>query len=103
MKLKMQKQEAELADMDAEFEKEKAADEWQHAQESERLNAVIEARRKRLQQRWDLKYEMWRKDWESQHGTQSDSVDWPLKTQYGGLICGIPELSETTTPIHAAA
>jgi hypothetical protein len=103
MKLKMQKQEAELADMDTEFEKEKAAEEWQHAQESERLNAVIEARRKRLQQRWDLKYEMWRKDWESQHGTQSDSVDWPLKTQHGGLICGIPESSETTTPIHAAA
>jgi hypothetical protein len=46
---------------------------------------------------------MWRKDWESQHGTQSDSVDWPLKTQHGGLICGIPESSETTTPIHAAA
>lgn len=103
MKLKVQKQEAELVEMDAEFEKEKTAEEWQHAQESERLNAVIAARRKRLQQRWDLKYEMWRRDWESQHGTQFDSVDWPLKTQYGGPICGISESSETTTPIHAAA
>ncbi|KAF3037169.1 hypothetical protein E8E11_004228 [Didymella keratinophila] len=105
MKLKIQKQEAELAEMDAEFEKEKAAEELQHAQESERLNAVIEARRKRLQQRWDLKFEMWRKDWDSQHGngTNFENVDWPLKAQYGGPICGIPESSETTTPIHAAA
>ncbi|XPS71484.1 hypothetical protein M3J09_003670 [Ascochyta lentis] len=103
MKIKMQKQELELADMDADFEKEKAAEEWQFAQESERLSAVIETRRKRFQQRWDLKYEMWRKDWESQHGTQFDNVDWPLKMQYGGPICGIPESSETTTPIHAAA
>jgi hypothetical protein len=103
-KHKMQKQEAELADMDTEFDKEKAAEEWQYAQELERLNATIEARRKRLRQRWDLKYEMWRRDWEGQHGmTQFESVDWPLKAQYGGPICGIPESSETTTPIHAAA
>ncbi|KAF3045629.1 hypothetical protein E8E12_010817 [Didymella heteroderae] len=99
MKLKMQKQGAELAEMDAEFEKEKAAEELQHAQESERLNAIIDARRKRLQQRWDLKYEMWRKDWESQH---LENMDWPLKAQYGGPICGIPESSETT-PIYSAA
>lgn len=103
IKLKNQKQEAELDEMDAEFEKEKAAEEWQHAQESERLNAIIEARRKRLQRRWDLKYEIWRKDWESQYSAQLENVDWPLKTQYGGAICGIPEPSETTTPIHAAA
>lgn len=103
MKVKMQKQEDELADMDAEHEKENVAEEWQYAQELERLNTVIEARRKRLQQRWDLKYEMWRKDWESQHGTQFDIVHWPLKGQYDGPICGIPESSETTTPIHAAA
>ncbi|KAJ4992652.1 IBR domain-containing protein [Stagonosporopsis vannaccii] len=103
MKLKMQKQEAELAEMDAGYGKEKAAEEWRYAQDSERLAAVIEARRKRLQQRWDLKFEMWRRDWESQHGTQFENLDWPLKTQYGGAICGIPESSETTTPIHAAA
>lgn len=103
MKLKMQKQAAELAEMDVEYEKEKAAEEWQHAQDSERLTTIIEARQKRLQQRWDLKYEMWRKDWESQHGTHLENLDWPLKTQYGGAICGIPESSETTTPIHAAA
>lgn len=103
MKLKAQKQEAELDDMDAAFEQEKLAEEWQHTQESERLNAVIEARRKRLQRRWDLKYEIWRKDWDSQHSVQLENVDWPLKTQYGGAICGIPESSETTTPIHAAA
>lgn len=103
MKVKIQKQAAELVDMDAEFEKEKATEEWQNAQELERLNAIIESRRKRLQQRWDLKYEMWRKDWENQHGPQFDAVNWPLKTQYGGPICGIPESSETTTPIHAAA
>ena len=105
MKLKIQKQEAELAEMDAEFEKEDAAEELQHAQESERLNAVIEARRKRLQQRWDLKFEMWQRDWNSQHGNETnfENVDWPLRAQYGGPICGIPESSETTTPIHAAA
>ncbi|KAH6620320.1 hypothetical protein C7974DRAFT_415528 [Boeremia exigua] len=103
MKLKMQKQEAELAEMDLQYEKEKAAEEWQYAQELERLNAVIEARRKRLQQRWDLKYEMLRKDWENQHTAQFENLDWPLKTQYGSPICGIPESSETTAPIHAAA
>ncbi|KAF2997450.1 hypothetical protein E8E13_006438 [Curvularia kusanoi] len=102
-KLKIQKQETELNEMDAQFEKEKAAEEWQHAQESERLTAVIEARRKRLQYRWDLKYEVWRKDWENQNHVQFANVDWPLKTQYGGAICGIPESSEATTPIHAAA
>ena len=102
-KLKIEKQEAELAEMDAQYEKEKEAEEWQHAQESERLTALIEARRKRLQQRWDLKYEMWRKDWEDQHSTQFDNMDWPLKVQYGGAICGIPESSEATTSIHAAA
>ncbi|KAF1934138.1 uncharacterized protein M421DRAFT_415184 [Didymella exigua CBS 183.55] len=103
MKLKMQKQEAELEEMAAEWEKDKAAEEWQHAQELERLNTVIEARRKRLQQRWDLKYEMWRKDWESQHNAQFDNADWLLNAQSGGPICGIPESNETTTPIHAAA
>jgi hypothetical protein len=102
-KMKIQRQEAELAEMDAQYEKEKEAEEWQHAQESERLTALTEARRKRLQQRWDLKYEIWRKDWENQHSTQFDNVDWPLKTQYGGTICGIPESSEATTSIHAAA
>lgn len=98
--LKMQKQEAELAQMDAELDKEKAAEEWQYVQELERLNVVIEARRKRMQQRRDLKYEMWRKDWESQH---FENVEWPPRAQYGGPICGIPESSETITPIHAAA
>ncbi|KAJ8107013.1 hypothetical protein OPT61_g9157 [Boeremia exigua] len=103
IKLKMQKHEAELAQMDIDFGKERAAEEWQHVQELERLNSVIEGRRKRLQRRWELKYEMWRKDWESQHGAQFENLDWPLKRQYGGAICGIPESSETTTPIHAAA
>ncbi|KAJ4345979.1 hypothetical protein N0V95_005802 [Ascochyta clinopodiicola] len=97
MKLKMQKQELELAELDADFEEEKTAEEWQFAQDSERLSAVMEARRKRFQQRWDLKYEMWHKDWECQHGTQFDDVDWPLKAHCGGPICGIPESSETTS------
>lgn len=102
-KLKTVKQEAELTEMDAQYEKEKEAVEWQHAQESERLTALIEARRKRLQHRWNLKYEIWRKDWEDQHSTQFDNVDWPLKIQYGGAISGIPESSEATTSVHGAA
>lgn len=68
LKVKLQKQQTELQQLDAEFEKEKRAEELQYVKDSSRLDAVIQARRRRLMQRWELRFEIWRKDWENQHG-----------------------------------
>lgn len=89
LKLKNHKQQAELETMDAEYEKEKAAESEQFASESARLEVVIEARRKRLLQRWELKSEVWRRDWEAEHGTplsgRFEHEDWPLVQQDGDI------------------
>ncbi|KAF1945082.1 hypothetical protein EJ02DRAFT_478066 [Clathrospora elynae] len=80
-KRKLEKQEADLEQLDAEHEKEKVAKQAEYLKELDRLEAVIEARRKRLLQRWDLKLEMWRRDWEEQHSTtlnaKLEHEDWP--------------------------
>jgi hypothetical protein len=85
LKLKNHKQQADIDAMDSEYEKERAAEDEQFINESARLDVVIEARRKRLLQRWDLKSEVWRRDWETQHGTplsgRFEHEDWPLVDQ----------------------
>lgn len=71
-KNKMHKQEQEMDLMGAAHDRERAAEEAEHAREMEKLEALIESRRKRLVQRWSLKLEIWRRDWEQQHPTATD-------------------------------
>lgn len=68
-KIKLQKQQTEIQNLDADYEKEKRAEELQYVKDSSRLDAMIQARRRRIMCRWDLRFEIWRKDWEMQHGT----------------------------------
>lgn len=72
VKNKMQKQEQELDLMCAAHDRERAAEESEHAQEIEKLEGLIKSRRKRLLQRWSLKFEIWKRDWEQQHDTTVD-------------------------------
>lgn len=80
-KLKLQKQQTELQHLDGQYEKDKNAEELQYVKDSSRLDKIIQARRGRLIQRWDLRFEIWRKDWENQHGTTLNArlphEDWP--------------------------
>lgn len=83
LKRRLEIHEAELKQLDADLEKEESAKEEEYKKESEQLEKVIEARRKRLLQRWELKFEMWRRDWEQQHDTTIDAKleheDWPSR------------------------
>jgi hypothetical protein len=81
IKLKLQKQQAELQHLDDQYKKEKKAEEEQYLKDYSRLDKIIQTRRGRVLQRWDLKFMIWRKDWESQHGTilttRWPHEDWP--------------------------
>jgi hypothetical protein len=100
-KLKNHKQQADIANMEAEYEKEKAAEDEQFTSESARLDVVIKARRKRLLQRWELKSEMFRHDWETQHGTplsgRFEHEAWPLVDQDDGEIPASSALAQYTS------
>jgi hypothetical protein len=80
---KLEAQEVELEQMDVDYEKEKLTQETVYKEELEKLEIMIETRRKRLLQRWDLKFEMWRRDWEEQHNTtlnaKLEHEDWPAR------------------------
>lgn len=84
MKNRLQKNEHELDLLDQDLERKIAAEDVEYKKELEKLNNVIETRRKRILQRWDLKFEMWRRDWEEQHGTaftgQIEHEIWPTST-----------------------
>jgi hypothetical protein len=102
---KLEVQEAELEQMDVDHEREKATTETENKKELEKLEAMIEARRKRLLQRWDLKFEMWRKDWEEQHNTtlnaKLEHEDWPSrKAEY---TITVPESSTLAQYVKAVA
>lgn len=94
-KRRVEAQEAELKQIDAGSEKEEATKEAEYKKELEQLEALIESRRRRLLQRWDLKFEMWRRDWEQQHNTTLDEhlehEDWPPRKADNVVI--IPESS----------
>lgn len=66
---KLQKQEAELDQLRLDFERQKRDQEMQYIRDSSRLGSLIEARRTRVIRRWDLRFETWKRDWETQHGT----------------------------------
>jgi hypothetical protein len=105
MKNKIRKQEAELSSLDEAGEREKVTEEAEHAAEMGKLEALIESRRKRQRQRWNLKFEMWRKDWETQYETaidfDLDHETWPLHTTM--TITPNPESSALAPYVQAAA
>lgn len=84
IKNRLQKHENELNLMDQDLEQQEATEVAEYKKELEKLNSIIETRRKRILQRWDLKFEMWRRDWEDQHGTaftgQIEHETWPMST-----------------------
>jgi hypothetical protein len=67
LKTKQQRQQAALKQLDVDYECAKQDEELRFLKDSSQLNTLIAARRGRLIHRWDLKFEMWRRDWESQH------------------------------------
>lgn len=104
-KRKLQKQDDDMSQLDAEHEKKKSEQEAEFTKEMTRLEAVIEVRRKRLLQRWDLRFEMWRRDWEEQHSTtlsaKLEHEAWPL--QRTETVKPISESSTLAQYVHAAA
>ena len=104
-KRKLRKQEEELKAMDEASKKQRAAREVECSQELERLETVIQARRRRVMQRWDLKLEMWRRDWEEQQRAQLtarlEHESWPPSKTQNALP--IPESSGLAQYVKAAA
>ncbi|KAF2795512.1 hypothetical protein K505DRAFT_273099 [Melanomma pulvis-pyrius CBS 109.77] len=89
-KTKVQKQQAELQQLGTDYESGKREEELRFMKDTSRLDALIEARRGRLIHRWDLKFEMWRRDWESQHSTSLNGRlphgEWPESTHVEGPL-----------------
>ncbi|KAI4691884.1 uncharacterized protein J4E84_002851 [Alternaria hordeiaustralica] len=102
---RLEAQEAELQQLGIEHEKKKFAKEAEYQKELARLETVIELRRKRLLQRWDLRFEIWRRDWEAQHNTtltvELEHEDWPPRK--ADHTISIPEASLLAQYIKAAA
>ncbi|KAF2003817.1 hypothetical protein P154DRAFT_519736 [Amniculicola lignicola CBS 123094] len=91
---KLQKQELELEQRERAFEESKSGEELRYMQDLSRLETLLETRRKRVVNRWDLKIEIWRRDWELQHGRALvgplPREAWPkMVKDGGGLAKGI--------------
>ncbi|KAF1958947.1 hypothetical protein CC80DRAFT_407837 [Byssothecium circinans] len=80
-KNKLEKQKKELQHLNTDYENNKKAEVLQHVKETSRLEAMIQARRRRIMSRWELRFEMFRKDWENQYNTtlcgRLAHEDWP--------------------------
>ncbi|KAF2110232.1 hypothetical protein BDV96DRAFT_651373 [Lophiotrema nucula] len=89
-KLKVQKQQRELQQLAADYERDTKAEELRFAKDMVRLDSIIETRRKRLATRWDLKFEVWGRDWETQHKTtlhgRLPQEEWPQAHDHRGSI-----------------
>ncbi|KAF2867292.1 hypothetical protein BDV95DRAFT_611140 [Massariosphaeria phaeospora] len=97
LETKLQKQEAELQQLDADYEKNKRTEDLQYLKDLSRLDATIQARRRRLACRWDLTFEIWRRDWQDQHGTAITGPlpheAWPEDPDIKGPITPISSLA----------
>jgi len=104
MERRLEAQEAELEKLDADYEKKISAREAEYKKESERLEGLIATRRERLLKRWNLRFEMWRKDWEEQHNTTLDAKleheAWPPRKAHHAII--IPDDSSLYQYLKAA-
>ncbi|PVI00175.1 hypothetical protein DM02DRAFT_614525 [Periconia macrospinosa] len=90
IKNKLEKQKQQLEQLDKEMRHQLSQEEYHHAQEQDQLDSVMRMRRKRVEKRWDLRYEMWRKDWEKQKDQslpgRVPQEEWPDKDDTGYLI-----------------
>ncbi|USP82480.1 uncharacterized protein yc1106_09754 [Curvularia clavata] len=104
-KRRLETHEAELRQLEADLKKAESTKEAEYKKEQEQLEALIETRRKRLQQRWDLRFEMWRLDWETQHNTsltdKLEHEEWPPRKADHVIV--IPDASALAQYIKAAA
>jgi len=93
-KIRLQKQQSELKQLELDYEKEKSAQELQYARDSSQLDMTIQARRSKIARRWDLKFEIWRRNWEKEHGFKL----------YGALPHETwPEMPDTETAIDLSS
>ncbi|KAL5377406.1 hypothetical protein PMIN06_010082 [Paraphaeosphaeria minitans] len=83
-RLRIQKQQLELEQLHADYEKEKSAQELQYAKDSSQLDLTIQTRRSRIMRRWDLKFEVWRRSWEKENESKLYGAlphgNWPEPT-----------------------
>jgi hypothetical protein len=66
-RVRIQKHQSELDQLEAEYEKVKSAQELQYTKDSSQLDMIIQARRSKIMRRWDLRFEIWRRNWEKEN------------------------------------
>lgn len=103
MKRKVEKQALDLDALDVAFAQEQRTEQATYLKERERLDALIAARRKRILRRWDLKFKLWRREWEAQHHITLtlplEHEHWPLPKAEHAI--GIPDSSALAVYTHA--
>ncbi|KAF2747466.1 hypothetical protein M011DRAFT_44514 [Sporormia fimetaria CBS 119925] len=72
IKTKMEQQEAELQGLEREFEGKKKELETGYERDLARLRALNVSRRRKVGAQWDLRYEIWRIEWERKEGEKID-------------------------------
>jgi hypothetical protein len=81
LKQRLEKQEAELSKLDTDFENDSKAEETRFLVDVNRLAELVTARRKAVMCRWDLRFEIWRRNFETQHGValvgRLPHAEWP--------------------------
>ncbi|KAF2488879.1 hypothetical protein BU16DRAFT_553641 [Lophium mytilinum] len=87
VKVQMHKQHTELVQMDLDFEKELGQLDAKFHRDSSKLDVLAEVRRRKAIARWDLRMEIWRRQFEKQHETCFDGSiphpDWPATPMEG--------------------
>jgi hypothetical protein len=82
VKVRLQNQHTELIQMDLDFEKENQQLEMRYHKDSSKLDILVEIRRRKAIARWELKVEIWRKQFEKQHEIAFEGSlphpDWPV-------------------------
>ena len=67
-KVKLQRQQSELEQLRQDHVEDTRAQQVQYESDTRRLDAIIQTRRGRVIRRWDLKMEIWRRNWEKEYG-----------------------------------
>lgn len=86
-KNRLERQARELEQLDTDLIRATKEETAHYVKELARLEATMAARRKRVMSRWNLKYEMWRKEWEKQNQDalpgRIPQEDWPEESSSG--------------------
>lgn len=81
-RIKVQKQQAELDQLKEDYEEMKRVQEEKYERDRRRLETVIQSRRSRVVQRWDLRFEIWRRVWQKEFRVpligDIPHQDWPV-------------------------